>query len=202
MNRLPELILLAVTGLISGVVVGAFNTGLVPLCGDPCSMQRLGSSVSWGLALSLVFPVIGGPALRKFQGSRIRALAVAAFLSFLTVLPAAAVYGYDLHRQYWQSTARLGVPNLDFSEMAIATRPIEATLYGGTSSVRVKAWERCALGYANCGIPQGLTVEAICFGSGTTVLIKEKDWPAFQRIPEEDLQGIQNTRRDMRLCAQ
>lgn len=93
------------------------------------------------------------------------------------------------------------VPNLDFSLMAIATRPVETTESGGAAKVRVKAWERCALGYTTCGERGRLTVEAMCLGSRRIVLIDEKDWPAFQRTPDEDLPGIENAPPDMRLCA-
>jgi hypothetical protein len=198
MKRMATLIFLAITGLISGVVAGAFNTGLVPHCGDPCAVERLGSSATWGLALLVAFPIIGGFALRKIGGGPARAAAVAAFLSFTTLLPAAAIYGYELHQQYWKGPARLGVPDVDFSKMAIATRPVMAT--AGDSKVRIKAWERCALGISYCD-KKPRTVEALCLDSGTTLLIDEKDWPAFRRIPAEDLQGIENAPRDMKLCA-
>jgi hypothetical protein len=130
----------------------------------------------------------GGPA---------RAAAVAAFLSFTTLLPAAAIYGYELHQQYWKSPARLGMPDVDFSAMAIATRPVTAT--AGDSKVRIKAWERCALGISYCD-KKPRTVEAICLDSGKALLIDEKDWPTFRRIPAEDLQGVEGLSEDMNLC--
>jgi Flp pilus assembly protein CpaB len=98
------------------------------------------------------------------------------------------------------SEAQDVIPNVDFSEMAIATRPVEATVSGGTAKVRVKAWERCALGFAICDKPRQRTVEAVCLGSATTVLIDEKDWPAFQRIHDEDLQGVEGLPMGMNLC--
>ena len=50
------------------------------------------------------------------------ALATALFL--ISTIPAAGLYGFKLHRIYWQSTAVLGVPDVDYSYMAIATKPI------------------------------------------------------------------------------
>lgn len=109
----------------------------------------------------------------------------------------------ERHRGYWSSSSEVQepVPNVDFSVMAIATRPIIATGSGSTVKVQVKAWERCALGYASCDGPRPRTVEAVCSGSRRTVLINEKDWPAFQRTPDEDLQGVENAPQDMKLCA-
>lgn len=99
--------------------------------------------------------------------------------------------------------AQLPPPNLDFSVMAIATRPVDARELSGTSKtqakVRVQAWERCALGLTSCDTKRR-TVEASCLGSGRIVLIDEADWPAFQRIPDEDLPGIENAPKDMKLC--
>jgi hypothetical protein len=66
--------------------------------------------------------------------------------------------------------------------------------------VQVKAWERCALGLTTSDSPRR-TVEAICLGSGRTVLIDEADWPAFQRIRDEDLKGVTRLPKDMNLCA-
>lgn len=90
------------------------------------------------------------------------------------------------------------VPNVDFPIMAIATEAFEALEAGGTAKVPVKAWERCALGAPSCGAYPA--VEAICMGSGRTVLIGAARWTALERIPAEDLPGVTNAPRDMRLC--
>lgn len=102
----------------------------------------------------------------------------------------------------WGRTSEVqeSVPNVDFSAMAIATRPVEATESGGSAKVHVKAWERCALGYVTCDKPRSRTVEAVCLGSGRTVRIAEKDWLAFQRTEGEDLQGVEGLPKDMNLC--
>jgi hypothetical protein len=125
------------------------------------------------------------------------------FLLFAVIVVCGIAIERERHSGFWSQTSEVQepVPNVDFSHMAIATRPIIATESGGTAKVPVKAWERCALGYATCDKPLGRTVEAICLGSGATVLIDEKDWPAFERIQEEDLQGIENAPKDMKLCA-
>ena len=100
----------------------------------------------------------------------------------------------------WRNAAsKRSVPNVDFQAMAIATRPVSATAYGTTSRIQIKAWERCALGVTACDrTPR--TVEAICLGSGATVLIEESDWGAFQRISYEDLPGVNGLAPDMKLC--
>jgi hypothetical protein len=123
----------------------------------------------------------------------------------LLVLAAGVICGVAIerHSAFWTPTSEVQepVPNVDFSHMAIATRPVIATESSGTSKVRVKAQERCALGYATCDKPRQRTVEAVCLGSRTTVVIGEKDWSAFRRVRDEDLKGIENAPKDMRLCA-
>ena len=197
MKRFLALFFLAIFGVISGAVVGIFNTGLVPLCGNPCNARRLDSLAIWGLALMVAFPVFGGFALKKFGHSLARTAAVAAVLSFAVLLPAAAMYGFELHQFYWKSPAILGVPDVDYSYMVIATKPVTVTYEN--SGLRIKAWERCALGPVSCD-KKPRTVEAMCLGARKSVLIKEADWPAFRRIPEEDLQGLLESPKDMNLC--
>lgn len=124
--------------------------------------------------------------------------------ALLVAFGAVAGVAIDRHGAPWIPVgpeAHVPPPNLDFSIMAIATRPVDATESRGTEKVRVKSWERCALGYATCNEPGPRTVEAVCLGSGRTVLINEKDWPAFQRTPDDDLKGIENVPKDMKLCA-
>lgn len=91
------------------------------------------------------------------------------------------------------------LPNVDFHTMAIATRPVDAIESGGTATVRVKAWERCALGVSACDT-RPRKVEAICLGSGRTITLGEAAWSAFKRIPGEDLPGLTGLPSDMDLC--
>jgi MFS family permease len=198
MKRFLTLIFFAIVGFVSGIAVGAFNTGLIPLCGDPCSTRRLGSSAIWGLALMVAFPVIAGVALKKTGRGIVSTFAVAVVLSLAVLLPAAAIYGYELHQFYRKSPAILGVPDVDYSYMVIATKPVTASYEN--SAVRINAWERCALGPVSCD-KKPRTVEAMCLGIRKSVLIKEADWPAFQRIPEEDLQGLLERPKDMDFCS-
>jgi hypothetical protein len=199
MKFFASLVFFAIVGIVSGAAAGAFSSGIIPACGEPCNVRRFGQVVVWALCLMLAFPIIGGLALRRIGNGLARTAAVAATLSFVALLPAAAIYGLELHRFYWKSPAALGVPDFDYSYMAIATRPV-AAIYG-SSRVRIKAWERCTLGPVYCD-KRPRTVQAICLGIRKTVLIKEADWPAFQRIPEEDLPGLLNRPEDMRLCSE
>lgn len=120
----------------------------------------------------------------------------------LLVIGAAGGVWLDRSSTSWGGTdeRQSPVPNVDFGLMAIATRPVMATRYGTTSKVRIKAWQRCALGYATCEGKRRMA-QAICLGDGGTLLIDEQDWPAFQRIRDEDLQGATGLPHDMRLCA-
>lgn len=198
MKRLSLFMFLAVVGFLSGVAVGVFNTGLVPLCGDPCSSERLGQSALWGASLMFLFPIIGKFAHKKIESTLPKTAALAAALVLIVLIPAATIYGFKLHTIYWQSTAILGVPDVDYSYMVIATKPIIVT--SDTTTVQIKAWERCVLGQIYCD-KKPRTAEAMCLGNRKFVMINEADWTAFQRIPEEDLQGLLDRPKDMHLCA-
>ncbi len=125
-------------------------------------------------------------------------------IPLVMLLVAGAICMFALSRSswYWRPASEVPepIPNVDFSQMAVATRPVVATDPGGRTKVQVKAQERCALGYASCDMPNKRTVEAVCFGSHTTVLIDEKDCPAFRRLPGEDLPSVEHLSKDMNLC--
>ena len=199
MKLLASLFFFTIVGIAAGGAVGAFNSGLVPNCGEPCNEERFGHVVIWALCLMLAFPIIGGLTLRRIGNGLARTATVAATLSFIALLPAAAIYGFKLHQFYWRSPATLGVPDFDYSYMVIATRPVTANY--GSSKVQIKAWERCTLGPVYCD-KKPRTMQAICLGIRKAVLIKEADWPAFQRIPDEDLPGLLDRPKDMSLCAE
>ncbi|MES2325512.1 MAG: hypothetical protein V4633_24950 [Pseudomonadota bacterium] len=200
MTRSISFIFLAMAGILCGAAVGLTNTAFVPNCGDDCAAQRLGNGTLWGLALMLVFPIVGKFAFEKIGEGLRQTVIIASLLFLATVVPAAAVYGYELHHRFWKSARMIDIPNVDFSSMAIATRPVSAHVNGATAMVQVNAWERCAFGYAACD-RQSRTAEAICLGSGRVVLIGEADWPAFQRIEGEDLPRARGLPKDMKLCA-
>lgn len=124
-------------------------------------------------------------------------------LSMLFIAGAICMIALSRSSWYWRPTSEVQepVPNVDFSQMAVATRPVVATESGGRAKVQVKAQQRCALGYATCDVANKRTVEAVCLGSRTTLVIDEKDWPAFRRIPAEDLPGSEGLSKDMNLCA-
>jgi hypothetical protein len=199
-KRWLSFISLAVVGLVCGVAVGLLNTAFVPNCGEDCAAKRLGSGVLWGLALLMAFPVMGRFTFNKIGEGFRQTIGIAVLLSLTAIGPAVVIYGYELHQRYWKTTRQSEIPNVDFHMMAIATKPVSATVYGTNSKVNVKAWERCALGITTCD-KRHHGVEAICLGSSSqTVLIDEGDWPAFQRIPGEDLPGISGQPKDMNLC--
>jgi hypothetical protein len=144
----------------------------------------------------VAFPIVGWFLTKKVSATRVAAITAALF--FAALLPAAGLYGYRLHQFYWQSSAPMGVPDVDFSYMVIATKPIIATQ--GNSKVRIKAWERCVIGPATCGAKHQ-SVEAACLESKKWVTIDSSNWSAFQRIPDEDLGGLLDRPRDMNLCS-
>jgi len=205
MKRSASFFFLALAGFICGAAVGLINTAFVPNCGEDCSSERLANGMQWGLALLIIFPMVGAFLFRKIGNGCKQAIGIAALLSVTTLMLASAAYGYGLHHRYWKSAWQFELPNPDFSSMVIATKPVEATLSGTRIKVQIKAWERCAFSFARCD-EQLPTVDAICFGSRGVVLIDEADWSAFARIQDEDLKGLDGEAlagapRDMRLCA-
>jgi len=199
-SRWLPLIALAVFGLVCGVAGSLFSTALVPNCGQDCDVEKLREGFLWGIVLLFAFPVIGALAFKKIAGGLKNTVRLAVLLFLAAVGPPGVLYGYELHQRYWKVAWQFEIPNVDFNTMVIATRPVEAIAHGKTSSVQVKAWERCVLGVVSCD-KDPRTVEAICMGNGKNVLLAESDWFAFRRIPEEDLPGISGQPRDMNLCA-
>jgi hypothetical protein len=197
-TRWLALALLACLGLVCGVVVGASSGAFVPICGDPCSTERLFKMVAWGVGLLIAFPLIGHFTFKRVGQGAKQTAATAGVLASLAVLPAAGLYGYELHRLYWRDGGPLGLPDMFFGAMVIATKPVNATAYGGTENVHIRAWERCAIGTTTCD-QKPRHVEAICLGSRSTVTIEERDWSSFQRIKEEDFDP-RGLPKDMNLC--
>lgn len=194
------LVLLAVLGLACGVIVGVLITMFVPKCGDPCGMERFGSAVLWGVGCLASFPLIGWLVLMRSGYTRTKFSLITGSLVVVTIGTAAVLYGYELHTRYWENGGPLDVPNIDFSAIAIATKPLSVKAYGTNELILVKAWERCAIGISRCD-EKSRTVEAICFDSRRTVLIEERLWAAFQRIPEEDLQELVGLPKDVNFCS-
>jgi hypothetical protein len=201
MTRTFNLVLLAVLGFLDGITVAWFNMALdSPGCGEPCAGENLSSAMLWGFACFFAFPLVAHLVYRRTGANAISVVTLALGLSLITVLPAVGVYSYKLHRLYWRDGGPLGVPDIDFSYMIIATRPVGAMIPGTTERVLIQTWERCAFGLVSCDT-NPKTFEAICMQNRTTALVEERDWAAFQRVPDEDLQGLLDYPRDMKLCA-
>lgn len=199
MRRWPSLVALAAVGLICGAAIGIVNTAFVPNCGEACAAERLGKVTLWGLALLVAFPLLGQFGFKRTGEGLKQTIAVAGVLSLIALAPPFLKYGYELHQRYWKTAWQSDIPNIDFSMMSIVTRPVSATAYGTVSRIPIKAWERCALGVVTCD-KRPRFVEAMCLGSGATVLIEESNWTAFRRIPDEDLPEIGGQPKDMNLC--
>jgi len=192
--------MLALVGLFCGVVVsmlnGAFDTRH---CGEDCASAALASLLTWAAAGVLVFPVLGLVLWLRTRKTFKSLVRVALLLALASTLPSLGVYGYELHSRYWKDEWKRHIPNFDYSLMAIAASPIEVTTAGAESKIQIKQWERCALGSIDCE-KKPRSLEAICLGSGKVVTIDESNWPVFRRIPDEDLQGLDDRPGDMQLC--
>ena len=101
-------------------------------------MERLGKTILWGFALLVAFPIIGGFAFKKIGAGLIQTTGITVSLILITSLPAAAIYGYELHQRFWKSAGNFRIPDADFSLMVIATKPVSSTFYGATTTVQIK----------------------------------------------------------------
>lgn len=194
-----RLLILSLFGFICGAVIGGISTAFVPRCGDPCGVERFGVIMLWGIGCLFSFPCIAWFVLRRAENTRKNFILTTCILAIVPTGIATFNYGYQLHTRYWANGGPLDVPNLDFSAIVIATKPVSVSVYGKSESVLVKAWERCAIGIASCS-EKPRTVEAICFDSRSTVMIEERNWTSFQRIPEEDLRGVTGLPKSMNFC--
>lgn len=120
-------------------------------------------------------------------------------LILVVLLACAGGYAVRLRAENHALLTRLPVQaEVDFSAMVIVTRPVAPATSGAP---RIKAWERCALGAARC-LQRPRSVEARC--QAGVVEINEADWSALQRIPAEDLAGVEHpsSYQSMKLCDQ
>ena len=200
MKRLWVCLMLALVGLFCGVAVSMLNGAFEARhCGEDCASAALGSLLAWAGAGVVVFLVLGlvlWPRTRKTFKSLVW---VALLLASASTLPSLGIYGYELHSRYWKDEWSRHIPNSDYSLMVIAANSIEVTTAGAESKIQIKHWERCALGSIDCE-KKPRSLEAICLGSGKVVTIEESKWPVFRRIPDEDLQGLNDRPGDMQLC--
>lgn len=205
MKRLWASLLFIVAGIFCGVVISTLDMAFEPKdCGGSCGMSAMVSLltwITWVVICAIVFPVIGLLGWSR-TGQTYRSLAVITLLLVLvSTLPALSIYGYQLHQRYWQDDWKRHYPNVEFSYMVIATKPVTVNTIGTESKTQIKIWERCLLGSLQC-YTKPYSVEALCLGGeGRFVSIDESHWHAFQRIPEEDLQGPTDAPKDMHLCA-
>ncbi|PVZ89004.1 hypothetical protein C9426_05750 [Serratia sp. S1B] len=169
-------------------------------CGETCAINALNSLLTWVVICAIIFPVIGLQLWSRTGQTWVRLAAITLILVLISTLPAFSIYGYGLHKRYWPDDWKRHYPNGDFSDMVIATKPVTVNTVGSESKTKIKIWERCLLGSVQCDTKPH-NVEAICLDSGTVVSIDESHWRAFQRIPEEDLQGITDTPQNMQLCS-
>ena len=199
MKRLFFGVLFAITGIFCGVVIAICNSAFYPRdCGEDC--VKLGELLIWTTACSIVFPLIGLAVWSRTSKGLGSVLTIAGVLTIISTFPAIAIYGHKLHQRYWAVAWRQEIPDLDFAFMTISTKPVIAVLEGTGSKVSIKAWERCAISGAYCD-NKPAHVKARCLADGKVVAINESDWLAFQRIPEEDLQGLIDKPTDMHLCS-
>jgi hypothetical protein len=174
--------LLAVVGLVCGVVVSLLNTAFYPrYCGEDCWNDQFGAMVLWTLATVAAFVLLGTLSWTKSNKSPRHLGLTLAALSALVLVPAAALYVVRLQGVNQQILKTKGVQvDIEYSHMVIATR--------GVPGLNITDGDRCAIGQIQCD-HEPLVVEALCRGG--VVTIPQPDWLAFKRLPAEDLPGLQ-----------
>lgn len=200
MGRSGAGVVLIVAGVVCGVAIAVLNHAFKPHCGEDCSAAFLASLLTWVGVCAVAFLLLGFWIWPRTRRTAKTLMVMTSILMMTAIVPFFSIYMYELHQRYWQSAWRNELPNADFSLMVIATEPVMVTEYGTTQGVPIKAWERCVLGVVSCDTKPH-SVEAICLGSGKTLVIAEPAWPAFRRIEDEDLEGMPDKPGDMNLCA-
>ncbi|MDR0233686.1 MAG: hypothetical protein LBI31_02635 [Zoogloeaceae bacterium] len=189
MKRLFACLLFITAGIFCGVVISLFDVAFEPKnCGEDCVSRNLESLFTWVAVCVFSFSFFGLRVWSRMRQTLKSLAAIVMVLMTIPILPAILIYCYELHTRYWtEDSWKREIPNMDFSDMVIATKPVIASRIGGSDEkIQVKAWERCALGYADCD-RNPRAVEVACLGDARYVLLDESSWPAFQRIPDEDL---------------
>lgn len=200
MGRSGAGVVLMVAGVVCGVVIAVLNHAFKPHCGEDCSAAFMACLLTWVGVCAVAFPLLGLGVWPRTRRTLKTLVVMTAVFMVTAIVPFFSIYVYELHQRYWQSAWRGEIPNADFSLMVIAVEPVVATEYGTSQEVPIKAWERCVLGVVSCDAAPR-SVEAICLGSGKTVVLGESAWPTFRRIEDEDLEGMPDKPRDMNLCS-
>ncbi len=192
---------LVLGGSVAGAAAWLLTAFHSPNCGEDC--QAPGITILWILTALPVFGVATWRMMRRWPAQPWRWGAGWLGLALLMLAWPLTDYQITLHRTLHQT--RLLVPpqpDVDFSHMSIATRPIPAydvpPADRGTwakTNIQIPRWDRCLIGTTTCDAPLRYT-EMQCARAGF-VFVTEQNWSALALIPEENLTGIeplQNTR--------
>jgi hypothetical protein len=197
-------VLFTVAGCITAIAVSslllAFDRN--PGCGLDCPTPGLTAALSWGVAIALIFPVVGLVCARLASSEPRRIVVVLAVLVGIALLGASARYVFELHDHYREAeAARPVVADFDFMYMAIATRDVQTYTKPKEGTAKpvsvIRQWQRCVIGGAWC---DGHPKQAHMRCKGGVVYVNESDWRAFSLIPQENLPGA-IAMKSMNLCA-
>lgn len=204
MKRIAALAIFTVAGLATAIVViwiaMAFDRN--PGCGMDCPGPYVGPALLSGLVVLVAFPILGFVCTRGNRLTNSRVLKMLGWLVAMTLAAATGHYVFQLHMHYLSAVAANPVtPDFDFMHMVIAKRSVQAYTVEGarinSPTATIKAWERCALDGAGCDKkPQYAHMRC----KQGVLYVREKDWPAFALIREEDLIGS-SPMKSMNLCA-
>ncbi|WP_288407174.1 hypothetical protein [uncultured Herbaspirillum sp.] len=167
--------LLSMLGIACGSAVGRLNTAFIANCGESCP----GDPLLWALGCFLAFPAIGHVIRRKTRHTFANTALIALGLAAIVLLPALALYGYDLHKGYWRLYAKQVHPDIEYSLMVIAEVPLP--------SLGIAEAERCAINTDTRCDQNPEAIPALC--QSGFVSLPRQHWSSFKRLPKEDLRG-------------
>ncbi|WP_061128394.1 hypothetical protein [Caballeronia catudaia] len=204
MKKVAVFVLFTVAGCVTAIAVSsillAFDRD--PGCGLDCPSPGLTAALFWGIAIALIFAVVGFVCARPAPSEPRRIVVVLAVLVGSALLGASARYVFELHDHYREAeAARPVVADFNFMYMAIATRDVQTYTKAERGALRaasvIPQWQRCVIDGASCG---GQNKQAHMRCKSGVVYVNEPDWKSFSLIPQENLQGA-IAMKSMNLCA-
>lgn len=168
--------LLGALGIVCGSIVGRLNSAFITNCGENCADDPF----LWALGCFIAFPAIGQLTRRKTQNSGTITALIALGLAAITLCPAISIYGYGLHKKYWELYSKQANTDIEYSQMVISEKSIP--------SLGIAEAERCAISVNAICNETVKSIPALC--QSGFVKLPQQHWSSFKRLPQEDLQGL------------